>query len=241
MIHVAMGVLSGQERSNWVAPNLVLRLLEAATARNSEIKLEISVLSAAHRVEQARNLFCEKALNSRPDWVAMLDNDQIPPPRFIDRAMELHQRADVDVVALPSVIAANPPHLNVGQLDGDRAAFPTYLPPGWRQVTAFGTGLIFIRRCALERLERPWFRLSAEAVAKGVVGGEDLGFARRLRDAGLRAWTNTELLAGHLHTADFAAIAGMVEAERFQFFQAVKRRYPDCPGPAELLAKSGGA
>jgi hypothetical protein len=78
-----------------------------------------------------------------------------------------------------------------------------YAPAEWEKgallhVDAIGTGSILIAREVFEQLEPPWFFDLYDDVMRDNWPGEDIGFSRKCRDAGIDMWVDTEVTSPHL-------------------------------------------
>ncbi|MGH7820010.1 MAG: glycosyltransferase family 2 protein, partial [Candidatus Binatia bacterium] len=128
------------------------------------------------------------------DWIAFIDDDEVPRPRWLKALLEVQRRTDADVVTGPVV-----PH------------FPEPVPD-W--VTRFGfferrrhadgapidrafTNNVLFRATLLGADEAPF------DVRFALTGGEDVHFFRRLREAGRR-----------IHWADEAEVVEWIPASR---------------------------
>ena len=88
-------------------------------------------------------------LNVRPDFVAILDADFVPFPKFIERAMALHKAPDVGIVQTPQHFINPDPiqtNLNLAALwpDEQRFFFDTVMASkdAWDQAFCCGTSSI---------------------------------------------------------------------------------------------------
>lgn len=85
-------------------------------------------------------------------------------------------------------------------------------PAGWHEIQAGGAGVIFIRHEVLAKMERPWFRFGADALAAIQRGedsgpGEDFDFVIRAREQyGFRTFADSNYLCDHLHTQSMSAV-----------------------------------
>lgn len=164
-----------------------------------------------------RNALCSTAM-ADPDmrFVAMIDDDEWPQPRWLEALLACQERVGADVVAGPVDF----------RFVGD--------PPRWARETlvfrpeqrAWGaTGMLWasnnllVARRALEMVGRPWFDPQFN-----LSGGEDLDFLARLHEAGARfGW------------APEARVSEWVPAERARLSWVLRRMWRI--GYTETLAR----
>lgn len=146
-----------------------------------------AVIVAERGIAAARNGLVAGALSDpRMEFLAMLDDDEWPEPRWLDALLGEQAKTGADVLqgsilfdfeAKPGTWAA---HFD-GMSDIRNASGPVDMLQG--------AGNLLIARDALERLAQPWFD---PAFALG--GGEDRDFFMRLKAAGARfAWSDEGL------------------------------------------------
>lgn len=214
---ILVTVLCGPERYQWWAPNLGIRLLEAATLRDAHVR--VGNVFGAYGYDLARNRAVETLMHSNADWVCMIDNDTVPPPDFVARVMKFaRSRPGVDVVSLPSWIMPVPglALLNTGYRNpppttsANRYRFTNQLPSEWMEVDVTGGGCLFIRREVLTALEQPCFHLPDYAIRDHCENGacEDFAFSDSVKAAGFHIWTHGGMACSHLKTVDLADMAG---------------------------------
>jgi hypothetical protein len=218
---VLVCVLCGPERTSWISPALSERLIE--TVRTCPY-VEVRNVFGVYGYDAARNRAAEMFLQSGADWLCMLDNDNAPPSGFMPRVLDFaNSRSDVGVVALPYYIRTEvdtPGNLIlcVGWHAAEAGYFnlPTQLESGWLEIEVGGTGCMFIRRKVLTTVAPPWFTIPDYAQRKHLLGGacEDFAFCDKARAGGFHIWTKGDMICGHLHTVDLAAMADSLVVRR---------------------------
>jgi succinoglycan biosynthesis protein ExoM len=183
-----------------------------------------------------RNAICAAAL-ADPDmrFIAMIDDDEWPQPRWIEALLTCQSRVGADVVAGPV------DYHFVGR------------PPRWARETlvfrseqrAWGaTGMLWasnnllVSRRALDLIEQPWFdpRFNRS-------GGEDLDFLARLKNRGARFGWAPEARVSEWVPAERARLAWVLKRMwRIGFTETLARRKqrPGPAGQAALLVRSLG-
>src|SRR5262249_19206271 len=85
-------------------------------------------------------------------------------------------------------------------VDDEGAAFPMYLTPdklGLKPIAAAGLGFLLIKLHVFDYLEKPYVRL-------GELNSEewcdDIGFFKRLREAGIQSYVDLDVQIGHIGT-----------------------------------------
>lgn len=196
-------ILCGQERTNWLNPALVEWLLAGKAVLG--VDAEVSLVLNFWPVDHARNVAVERALSAGADWCLQIDNDTVPHPRTL-AAIALADRRGLDVLGFaypilcdagicPSVLAGE---IAQAKHDAD-----------FEEVPAFGSGCMAVRMSVFERLSRPFFQIDVDENDSERVGraeGEDMGFCRRARTAGVRLHIARGVAAGHLRTVNLLKV-----------------------------------
>lgn len=138
-------------------------------------------LAPERGIAQVRNALVARALLHAPDFVAMLDDDEWPEPRWLDAFLEVQAKTGADALhgdilrdfeTVPSRWAA--------RLDGIAPLLGRTGPVAMIE----GSGNILVSRACFEGLAKPCFD-----PAFALSGGEDRDFFERLRRQGRRfAW-----------------------------------------------------
>lgn len=206
---VLIAVLCGHERYQWIAPGLMLRLIEATQTPDADV--QVVALHGTYGYAMARNRAVEKFLASDNSILCMVDNDTVPPADFVSRVLEFEKP---DVWTLPYYMrpgAKASSYLCIGWRASEPNFFhmPLQLEPKWQEIDVGGAGCMFIRRAVLERMSFPWFQIPEYAIEQRFLTGacEDLDFCERAQAAGFHIWTHGGLLCGHLHTVDLSVVA----------------------------------
>jgi glycosyltransferase involved in cell wall biosynthesis len=135
-----------------------------------------AVIADKRGIAQVRNTLIEHALKTDARFIAMLDDDEWPEPRWLDAFIEGARDTGADV--LQGSILFGMETVGDGHSDIRRASGPTDMLQG--------AGNILIARAVLDEMPAPWFD-----PAFGLTGGEDRDFFVRLARAGRRfAWSD---------------------------------------------------
>jgi GT2 family glycosyltransferase len=132
-------------------------------------------------ISAARNAIFERAHESRTDFVAMLDDDEVATPNWLSELLRAEQRFGADVVAGPVKPSFEHPPSRSMRNSG-LFTVPDHCE-GLLSIVR-GAGNILISTSALAAVGWPIFDPSF-----GLTGGEDHEFFLRLRELGFRfAW-----------------------------------------------------
>ena len=127
--------------------------------------------TAGYPASSTRNKIVKSFLESKADFLVMLDDDQAPTCNVLDYIPH-----DLDVIGFPY------PSLRINEAD----LIPWYPAPpsdaGLTEVEYVGGGCVIIARRVLEAIPKPFVDVFD---ADGIFSeGEDLSFCRRVREAG---------------------------------------------------------
>lgn len=158
-----------------------------------------SMMLLAHDRSPAhnRNIIVEEALKHNCTHVLFVDDDQTPRAGALLQLLE----HDVDIVS-GLYLRREYPHqpLIFDVADDSGACLYTYLmgdEPRLKKIVAAGLGFCLIKTSVFSRLEKPWFRL-------GELGPDqwcdDIGFFKRVREADIDIYCDTECRVGHIGT-----------------------------------------
>ncbi len=125
----------------------------------------------------ARDLYPGTAL------VAMIDDDEIAEPDWLRRIVEAQERSGADLVGGPVVPQFERP--DAGRFANHPVFKPYYIAPGPVRFL-YGSGNFVMRAAVLDRLGQPYLDPIFD-----FVGGGDLDFFKRARDAGFSAYFET--------------------------------------------------
>lgn len=73
-------------------------------------------------------------------------------------------------------------------------------------VDGLATGCLFIKREVFTKLSKPYFEFKFNATSKGLEEGEDLGFVRKVNEAGYKFYTDFSFVCKHQKTVDLLDI-----------------------------------
>jgi hypothetical protein len=109
------------------------------------------------------------------DFIAFLDDDEVPEPNWLDELLRVQAQYDADLVAGPvlPVYEQPPPEWIVRGGFHQRTSYPTGNP-----ALPMGTNNLLIRRAALEGIGTPFDERLA------LISGEDTHLFRRMESAG---------------------------------------------------------
>ncbi len=146
---------------------------------------------------KGRNMIIEAAMENGFTHVLLIDDDTTYEPD----ALKMLLRHDKDIVSGLYLSRAYPHQPFVFDIaDEDGAAFPLYLTDnvsGPIPIVAAGFGFVLIKTKVFEKLEKPYVRL-------GELNNEewcdDIGFFKRVREAGIESYCDTDVRIGHMGT-----------------------------------------
>jgi GT2 family glycosyltransferase len=157
-------------------------------------------------IAQARNALTERMLATSAQFVAMLDDDEWPDPRWLDAFLKVQAATGADALhgaVLP--VFETRPRASVAECDGMASQRGVTGPCGMIRSSAN----ILLTRACFEEMAKPCFD-----PAFGLSGGEDCDFFTRLKAQGRR-----------FAYADEAAVSAYVPASRATLSWALKRAY----------------
>jgi succinoglycan biosynthesis protein ExoM len=145
--------------------------LVAATAPGFRFPLR-AVIAHKRGIAQVRNTLIEEALQEKPRFIAMIDDDEWPEAHWLEAFLRAAEKTKAGVLQ-GSILFDHPAQADIVRADGPCAMLQ-------------GAGNLVIRREVLEAMARPWFDPD---FALG--GGEDHDFFVRARQAGVTfAWAD---------------------------------------------------
>ena len=169
-----------------------------------------AVMAPQRGIAQVRNILVAEALkDEKAVFVAMIDDDEWPDPRWISAFLKTQRQTNADV-------------LQGSILFGDKSG----ATPDIRRATGpiamlQGAGNLFLSRARLEQMASPWFD-----PAFALTGGEDREFFLRLAREGARfAW------------CDEARAHGDVPESRANLGWALRRAYSTGNSDMRVLLK----
>ena len=212
---VLITVLTTYERHGWPTKAIAewfdyLRMRGADLPYVTRIVFADNFVPAAAARNHVSKVFLE---NSDAEWLMMIDNDMAPPHTILDCLIGAPEEADVIVprfwiwdggVGAPvlawGVLSEDPKQPEVNAL---------FVSKGFVELRKCGTGCIFIRRSALEKIAKPYFWYPANEDG-GYTATEDIMFCEKLRTAGGRIFGNGDFEVGHFHNIDISKVAQAV-------------------------------
>jgi GT2 family glycosyltransferase len=143
-----------------------------------------------------RNLIIEQGLEHGVTHFLFLDDDIAFAPDLLKR---LATNGDKDIVSA-LYLMRNYPHQPIvfDYADSEGRCMHHY-PDGNElvEIVACGLGACLIRREVFEKLEKPWIRLGELEKDHWC---DDIGFFRRVREAGFKAYCDLSTTVGHMAT-----------------------------------------
>ncbi|MBL6854310.1 MAG: glycosyltransferase [Alphaproteobacteria bacterium] len=196
-----------------------------------------AVIVAERGIAAVRNALVANALaDPKTDFVAMLDDDEWPEPRWLDRLLAEQTKTNAGAVQGSILFAFDEkPAAWMRSFDGVSDIRHASGPADMLQ----GAGNILVTRTALERLTQPWFD---PAFALG--GGEDFDFFMRLKQAGATfAWSDEAI--AHSSVSDTRITMGWALKRAYSIGNSDMRVFlkyrPTAAARAAELVKIAGA
>ncbi len=160
-------------------------------------------------IDGVRNRVAEGVLlDDEFTHVLYLDSDQKHPidivPRLAKWILEDHER----LIVAGLYFNRRPPYAPNVWMKGEDGLY--YQAHNWGQgliegIDLVGTGCLLINKKVFEMLDRPWFYNSYEGIQekKGnfVFPGEDIGFCKKARAAGIEIYLDTTIDSPHARTS----------------------------------------
>lgn len=168
------------------------------------------------RTDLARNRFALHLLQSDFTHLVMLDLDHIHPVDIVQRLLNnVVKYPDVKIVGGLNFRRGEPydPCAFIRGGDGKYYPIAQWEPNCLLQVDAVGTGSIVIHRDVFLQIEPPWFWNDYSKVMEDAWPGEDMGFAEKCHQAGIKMYVDTSVTSPHL-------IDAVVEEDSFRTFIA---------------------
>lgn len=163
-----------------------------------------------HRLfhDRARCDVVDEFLATDCDVLWFLDSDVLPPVHVLD--LLAHHYPKWQVAGAPYPIANIAPgcvdfginwtvYKDVRQNEaGQRGIHMAELPAeGQEFVDGLATGCLFIKREVFEKMQRPWFEFKFDKESRRITEGEDLGFALKCHDLGIKFFVDYGMCCGH--------------------------------------------
>lgn len=165
-----------------------------------------------HRIfhDKARNDVVEEFLASDCDLLWFLDSDVVPPHHILDLVVHHYDKWQIAGAPYP-VYQALPGtdqmsicftvYKGLGEdseIKGQRGIHMAEVPQdGTEFVDALATGCLFIKREVFSKLEQPYFEFKFDPKTRRITEGEDLGFALKLHDLGIKFFVDYSMACEH--------------------------------------------
>ena len=165
------------------------------------------------RTDLVRNKMALQLLKSDFTHLIMLDIDHIHPVDIVQRLMATFTKYPEIQVVGGLNFRRGEPYDPCAFLQGDDGLYyPMYQwPKGLVEVDALGTGCIAIAREVFELIPPPWFYNDYTKVMQDIWPGEDIGFAEKCREYGIKQFVDTTITSPHL-------IDSVVDERSYQVF-----------------------
>jgi hypothetical protein len=213
---ILVSVLCGRERTHWINP----LLFDYLVLLPQDQRFAVFNLNAYDfgSYQEARNTCMVRARDFGADALVMIDNDINLPPYFSNI---LHQSIinGRSIVNLPAAVLCGrnrQPHEEAVRLLSHDVCNPDVdgLKDGdYQEVKYAGTGVMIVSSEVWRVIPRgPWFKtvLNDNEVLSPKLG-EDYYFCELAAEHGLKVWSHTRALAGHLKTTDLTEIVKRFE------------------------------
>ena len=170
-------------------------LMKLVVYSSNKYNLHCIVPEEGYTVAENRNYIAVQALNSKSDYLLMVDDDMVFPPILLDKLISnkkdicgvaYHPRCEMDRMK-----AIDETHyINI-----DKSNDPKYKDVF--ECHATGTGIILIKTNIFYKIKRPWFQFEYYPTGQCKLG-EDWYFAREAKKAGFKIWTDPTIEVGHI-------------------------------------------
>lgn len=161
----------------------------ANAARNGGYRWPIKVFAVEMPgLSEARNALVRAAMDLVPDFVAMIDDDEVPEPGWLDALVATHEKTGAELVSGPVLPAfeQEPPRW---MMDG--RFFEYHMDADGSVPMLLGTGNLLASRRVFDAIADPWFDPHFSRT-----GGEDDDFFVRAKAAGFGfAWSASARVA----------------------------------------------
>jgi hypothetical protein len=148
-----------------------------------------------------RNMLVRRFLQSRADWLLMIDDDHAVPPGFLRHLLE---QPTVPILASLYLTKRPPfqPSLYGPPVRDQKTGMPAFIcvflgdfpeSHGIHPVYAAGASGMLVQRVVYETLSDPWYELGQSDHV-----GEDLWFAHKAQQAGFPVYVDLDSRLGHL-------------------------------------------
>jgi GT2 family glycosyltransferase len=169
----------------------------------------IVVAEEGYTIAENRNYIAFQALNSKSDYLLMIDDDMTFSADTLDKL--LANNKDICGVAYHSrgskdKIKIVPDIMSIAEVDkGKYINLEEETDPKYKdtfECYATGTGIILIKTDVFLKVPQPWFEFTYEESGK-CKNGEDWNFCFKAKDAGYKIYTDPKIAVGHIGEAIF--------------------------------------
>jgi len=164
----------------------------------------VLVPSEGYTIAENRNYIAFQALNSKSDYVLMIDDDMTFPPDTLDKLISnqkdivgvaYHSRGSTDKIKIV------PDIMSIAEVDkGKYINLETETDPKYKDVFecyATGTGIILIKCDVFRKIPQPWFEFTFFENGK-CKEGEDWNFCFKAKEAGFKIYCDPRISVGHI-------------------------------------------
>jgi hypothetical protein len=209
---ILVAVLTTHERIGWVHPE-ILFFIEAQRS-NTNYAWSLAKVHNFVPAAAARNVFCNAAKDTGCDWILMVDNDMALPYNLFDCIKDAPEDA---AVVVPRFHLWDETNRRITMCWGmDAAEFKNgalVLDKPFYELTKCGTGAIFIRPEVFKQIPAPWFTYLYDEMGN-MQGTEDIQFAFKVKDAGLKIYGNPRFVVGHYRSCNLAVLADVLQSTK---------------------------
>lgn len=154
--------------------------------------LSIAVVAGDADIGQIRNRICEMGIQSKADYIVMLDDDVYPPIDGLQRLLQIVRDHDDDVIAVGSYhLRGSTSKTSVCSELHEGKIRPVREDGQLREAYYAAFGFAVIPTRVLTRIPQPWFVL-------GQTVSEDCYFSDRCREAGVRILIDSGMVCDHV-------------------------------------------
>ena len=163
---------------------------------------EVNVIRGS-LLDHARNLAVKHFLKTKNHTFLFIDDDTVPDVKDLKKLLKhkkdmigglyncVMSKADGSVGTKPSAFTLIPPGIPL--MD----AVSVIPKTGMQKVVGMGTGYMMVKRHVFEKVAQPWFEFIWVDKAHTAFAGEDMTFCKKVQDAGITIWCDTDCLATH--------------------------------------------
>ncbi len=172
-----------------VRKELALKLIKWLKETSHDVLIDFT---EERPISHCRNLIVKKFLESRNEWLLMIDEDVVPSKNPLNLL-----KYNKDIIACPCPIFQGKIVWNCYNLDNDGYWIPIHIlnKKNLIEIDATGTGCILIKRKVLKNIKKPFERIfDAEGIEKL---GLDLSFSKKAKEKGFKIFVAPEYHCSH--------------------------------------------